>query len=556
MPQKNRRPSTSLHAVASASKEPQPSTSFAADNTDSFNQDPSTHFSDLEYMSDDDFEDDTTNFNIPSRQSDIDELQGEIREYVGDGVSSSTAKKIKASVNKFEKFIKARGQDKELLDLDVEYIDALLAVFLKGLKRDNGQDYEPVSVQNFSCCIRKFLASKIPGVEPDKSFPVSKSALARKKKELKSLGKGNRPNRAQCLTDQEEELLWERGALGDSTPDVLRNTMWFLCTKLLGFRGKHESEQLLWSDLKIETSELGEYIEFNERLSKTRDGVNGIARDFQPKMFPNTVQPERCPLRLYRLYLSHRPKTQQAQKFFIHTNKHPRATTWYIDSNMGVNEVAKTMKNIATDGGLSGRFTNHSVRRTMCSQLLNSGKFSAVTVAQLTGHKDPNSLKQYMTASENTQRAMCEVLQNPQRHQMIQQPCYPPLPNMAPETRHVACGPSQNHALGAPPSQQSNPTLDPVVGPRDPQMAPQEDLTVHHGNLEIEPSQPRNSQTASNDDAIQAFPPNIPKRNNEISMSSKNQVISSSQAVLRGAFAGASFHAPVTINLHLNSREK
>ena len=162
----------------------------------------------------------------------------------------------------------------------------------------------------------------------------------------------------------------------------------------------------------------------------------------------------------------------------------------------------------------------------------------------------------YMTASENTQRAMCEVLQNPQRHQIIQQPSYPAVQNMAPETRHVACGPSQTHTLGAPPSQQQIQTVDPLVGPQDPQMAAQDESTVHHGNLEIESSQPPKSRNASNADAIQAFPPNHPKKNREISMSSNKQVISSSQAVLRGAFAGASFNAPVTIQFNLNSGEK
>ena len=109
--------------------------------------------------------------------------------------------------------------------MDVEYINALLAVFLKGLKKEDEDDYEPVSVQNFSCCIRKYLCTKIKGIDADKSFPVTKSALARTKKELKSLGKGNRPNHVQCLTEHEEELLWERGALSDSDPDTLRNTL-------------------------------------------------------------------------------------------------------------------------------------------------------------------------------------------------------------------------------------------------------------------------------------------------------------------------------------------
>ncbi len=148
------------------------------------------------------------------------------------------------------------------------------------------------------------------GIDPEKSFPISKSALGRKQQELKSLGKGNRPNRAKCLTEEDEELLWEKGELGDSDPDVLRNTVWYLTTKLLGFRGRHESQQLLWSDLKVFNSPEGKYIEFNERLAKCRNGKNGVIREFPPKMFKNKDNPERCPIRLYKLYKSHRPTTK------------------------------------------------------------------------------------------------------------------------------------------------------------------------------------------------------------------------------------------------------
>ena len=52
-------------------------------------------------------------------------------------------------------------------------------------------------------------------------FAVSRQVLIAKRKELKSLGKGNRPNRARPLNPQEENRLWESGALADDSPDKL-----------------------------------------------------------------------------------------------------------------------------------------------------------------------------------------------------------------------------------------------------------------------------------------------------------------------------------------------
>ena len=129
-------------------------------------------------------------------------------------------------MNKFKKFCNDHGQDTEITDLGIEHLDALLAVFIKGVKKDDGGEYEPMSVYSLSGSIRKYLADNLIGVDAETSFPITKSALQRKKKELKSLGKGNRPNRAECLTDADEEHLWETGTLGDSSPMVLLHTMW------------------------------------------------------------------------------------------------------------------------------------------------------------------------------------------------------------------------------------------------------------------------------------------------------------------------------------------
>ena len=118
-------------------------------------------------------------------QNDIDKLRKEVCEYVASGASSNTLKKIKTSVNKFKKKVNGRGEDKHLTELDMEHLDALLAVFIKGVKKDDAGEYEPMSVQSLSGSVRKYLADNMIGVDVDKSFPISKSALQRKKRTKK-----------------------------------------------------------------------------------------------------------------------------------------------------------------------------------------------------------------------------------------------------------------------------------------------------------------------------------------------------------------------------------
>ena len=68
----------------------------------------------------------------------------------------------------------------------------------------------------------------------DDCFSTSRKVLESKRKELKQQGKGNKENRAESLTEEEEELLWETKQLGGDTPRTLLQTLWFLTTKHMG----------------------------------------------------------------------------------------------------------------------------------------------------------------------------------------------------------------------------------------------------------------------------------------------------------------------------------
>ncbi len=92
--------------------------------------------------------------------------------------------------------------------------------------------------------------------------------------------------------------------MGAHAPLPLSNMMWFFTVKILGFRGTHETCQLCWGDLTLKTDEDGEeFLEWNEHLTKTRNGNTTHLRPFNPKIFPNDECPERCPVRAYKVFL-------------------------------------------------------------------------------------------------------------------------------------------------------------------------------------------------------------------------------------------------------------
>lgn len=92
-------------------------------------------------------------------------------------------------------------------------------------------------------------------------------------------------------------------------------------------------------------------------------------------------------------------------------------------STFGVNSLGSFMKKIVKNAEIEGerKLTNHSIRKTSCSRLLDAG-LPVTAVAQLSGHKNPNSLNSYHILNVRQQEAMSSVLA---RNVEDMNPCLP-----------------------------------------------------------------------------------------------------------------------------------
>jgi hypothetical protein len=171
-------------------------------------------------------------------------------------------------------------------------------------------------------------------------FKTSKKVLEMRRRELKQLGKGNRPNRFDPLTQEQEEQLWACGQLGLQSPESLQNTVWFHTTKLMGLRGSHESKQLCWADIHLSCDERGiEYPVFNERETKTRTGNSTHLRAFAPKAYANNSRPEQCPIAAFKMFATKRPLSmcEPLSPFYLSPNHAAKEDQiWYKQQPMGI----------------------------------------------------------------------------------------------------------------------------------------------------------------------------------------------------------------------------
>ena len=121
-----------------------------------------------------------------------------------------------------------------------------MSEFFATVRKLDGTDYEPISLRSIFSSLSRYLKDKGHPEQILESpyFNKTRESLKAKQKELKSLGKGSKPNAARSLSDNEIDLLYERGELGTHTAHSLVNTLWWNNTTHFGLRGCRENRKL------------------------------------------------------------------------------------------------------------------------------------------------------------------------------------------------------------------------------------------------------------------------------------------------------------------------
>jgi len=185
-----------------------------------------------------------------------------------------TKSKTVGHVKILNQFLQRRGDEREVHTIQPHELNEILANFFMSVRRLNGENYEPSSLRDMLGSFERHLREKgyQTSIITDIAFDKCRRSLQSKQKELKKQGKGNKPNKAATLTDQEKEKLYVSRQLGDHIPQAIINTLWLNNTIHFGLRGVDEHRKLQWGDIVLHEENGDAYIEFNERDTKTRTG--------------------------------------------------------------------------------------------------------------------------------------------------------------------------------------------------------------------------------------------------------------------------------------------
>ena len=263
--------------------------------------------------------------------------------------------------------METKNESRQIENIPPDELNALLCRFFMDIKKKDGSHYEPVSLTSLQRSLQRYLNDKGSTINlfKDEGFKTSREVLSATKKELVvQNAKGNRPQAVRELTAEEEDELFRLGEFGESSPEALQRTVWWLLSLHFGFRARDESRRLKWGDIKLgyEPTTDKEFLIWEaERGSKTRHG-DGHQRAFNPVAY--ATNNERCPVKLYKQFSKRRPEEMKlaTSPFYLAINhrRKPDNPVWYSKTALGKNEIGKFLTKAAKNAGFQGNITNHS----------------------------------------------------------------------------------------------------------------------------------------------------------------------------------------------------
>ena len=285
-----------------------------------------------------------------------------------------------------------------LEELTKANLNSALCRFTPEVTKQKGDGpYPGRTLYQMICAIQKHLnVNKLPWklLEGEGSdFPDVRTVLDNVMKERTLANIGVSKKKAGVITLEMENELWQRGVLGEDTPDKLRNTVLFLIginatLRAIEHYHLHREMPNKPSQIQFERDPDGvKCVVYREdAMSKTHDGGISDRKTDRKEVwiYPND-DVNRCPVRLIEKYLNLCPLFYKKENFYLKSLQKYSPTLWYCEQVIGSNTISKVVADLMEKGNFPGYFTNHSLRRSGGTRLFRAGVDRKI-VKEITGH--------------------------------------------------------------------------------------------------------------------------------------------------------------------------
>ena len=306
-----------------------------------------------------------------------------------------------------------------MTESDFEY--SMCKFLAEVVKVKDGTEYPGRTLYQFCVAIQKYLFSKglkwklIDGGR----FETLCNVLDNLMKERANQGIGTTVKRAELLSSKEQDEMWSKGILGESTPSQLRDTVLFIMGIHVGLRAGDEHYALHRdstdrpSQIQFQRNDKGVCcaVYTEDFVTKTNDGgLKSMNKERKIVWVYPSSNKVRCPVCILDKYMSLLPPVRHNRKanFYLRSLECVSPVQWYREQVVGLNTLKKTIKTLAEYANIQGYFTNHSLRRSGTTRLFQAGVDRKI-VKEYTGHSS-DTVDKYQITSHAQRQQVSEIL--------------------------------------------------------------------------------------------------------------------------------------------------
>ena len=151
--------------------------------------------------------------------------------------------------------------------------------------------------------MQKITKGRISFDNAEVTIPTACEVLKSKYTEARLNGKGGSPNAVEPINDDDVKKLFDSKAIGFDSPWALITMINLTFTVHFGLRGRQEHHHMKFGDVKLKITDGKRYLEFTERISKTRKTLE--KRRIPPRAYEDVGNPM-CPVACFVFFVSKR----------------------------------------------------------------------------------------------------------------------------------------------------------------------------------------------------------------------------------------------------------
>ena len=316
--------------------------------------------------------------------------------------NKSTEQKTRETISRFKTFLTGNGYSSEIEKMQPYFLDQYLRHFYSSLKKSDGTFYAPSTLLSIRSAINRYLSSFRPvNLCADSEFKRSNVML--KIMVGRFLNAGGRIQHYNPIEENDMQTLSRY--FDRKNPVSLQDEIIFNIIYYFGQRGRERIRQLQKEDFIIGLSSDGsKYVEIqtgsvskNVKPSLKRETFSDVK---QCKMFENKENPQVCPVKAFETYIA---KISNCSNLFPKPLEKYCPDRWYSEKACrGKDYMGNIMKMLSQKLSLTKTYTNHCIRSTVVSNMIDNGH-DVSDVAAVTGHKSSDALRKYASHKRESQ---------------------------------------------------------------------------------------------------------------------------------------------------------